>query len=323
MNEDVEKIWGLFASLYPSLEEQIAVLRDVPQLAHYTSITVLEKILATNEIWFSNPLFMNDLEEVKFGIVQGTSLLRSSEDLLLSLGSDQRRGKFTFALDHYFSIFDAQHAFDTYVFCLSKHNPQQADGRLSMWRGYGGNGRGAAIIFDTTKIALLSDTPLIFSKVNYGSADDRLNWVRKLGKDISGIVSANSIPDDMVYLVAQAAFERLKLFALFTKHVGFAEEEEWRVAYMPDRDPNGLLKPMLGYNSGPKGIEPKLKLQIAPLQGAIPEGITLDNLVSQILLGPTASSTLAQRSVERMFDLIKRPEFKDRLRASTIPLRDT
>jgi hypothetical protein len=33
-------------------------------VAHYTTLEVLEKILGTNEIWFSNPLFMNDLEEV-------------------------------------------------------------------------------------------------------------------------------------------------------------------------------------------------------------------------------------------------------------------
>ncbi len=34
-----------------------------PLLAHYTSIQNLEKILLNNEVWFSNPLFMNDIEE--------------------------------------------------------------------------------------------------------------------------------------------------------------------------------------------------------------------------------------------------------------------
>ncbi len=31
-----------------------------PFLAHYTSLDTLEKILRTNEIWFLNPLLMND-----------------------------------------------------------------------------------------------------------------------------------------------------------------------------------------------------------------------------------------------------------------------
>ena len=33
-----------------------------------TSMAVLESILRENVVWFSNPLFMNDLEEVRFGI---------------------------------------------------------------------------------------------------------------------------------------------------------------------------------------------------------------------------------------------------------------
>ena len=41
-----------------------------------------------------------------------------------------------------------------------------------------------------------------------------------------------------LYIPAHYFFERLKLFALFTKHPGFKEEREWRVAYLPDRDPN-------------------------------------------------------------------------------------
>jgi hypothetical protein len=40
-------------------------------LAHYTSIDVIEKILRSEEIWFSNPLFMNDLDEMRFGMLEG------------------------------------------------------------------------------------------------------------------------------------------------------------------------------------------------------------------------------------------------------------
>ena len=41
---------------------------------------------------------------------------------------------------------------DTYVFCLSEHAKDDTDGLLSMWRGYGGNGNGAAIVFDAGKL---------------------------------------------------------------------------------------------------------------------------------------------------------------------------
>lgn len=322
MNDDVREVLELFNPLYPSPEEELGNLKNAPFLAHYTFISALESILKTDEIWFSNPLFMNDLEEVRFGVVQGAPLLRSSVPLLKSLDSDERRRRFTSSFDHYFAQYDSDHAFDTYVFCLSRHDPQNSDGRLSMWRGYGSDGNGAAIIFDTSKITLRAESPLILSKVHYGSAPDRLKWIESLGERIAKIVCTNEIQDDKVDLIAFAAFERLKQFALFTKHVGFSEEEEWRVVYMPDRDSGSALKAMLGYVNGPRGVQPKLKLKIAPLPGAIPDGVTLNNLIAQILLGPTTSSSLAQRSVRRMLDLIERSELKDRLGASTIPLRE-
>jgi hypothetical protein len=36
---------------------------------------VLEAILRNDEVWLSNPLFMNDMEEVRFGINAGANLL--------------------------------------------------------------------------------------------------------------------------------------------------------------------------------------------------------------------------------------------------------
>jgi hypothetical protein len=39
-----------------------------------------------------------------------------------------------------------------------------------MWRGYGGNGNGAAIVFDTAKIAAREESPLVIAHVHYGTA---------------------------------------------------------------------------------------------------------------------------------------------------------
>jgi hypothetical protein len=42
-----------------------------PLLSHYTSLSTLEQILKTDEMWFSNPLYMNDFEELRFGMREG------------------------------------------------------------------------------------------------------------------------------------------------------------------------------------------------------------------------------------------------------------
>jgi hypothetical protein len=49
-----------------------------------------------------------------------------------------------------------------------------------MWRGYGGNGSGAAIVFDTAKLSPPEESPLILAQVHYGTTEKRRNWLREL-----------------------------------------------------------------------------------------------------------------------------------------------
>jgi hypothetical protein len=317
----VEQVWNLFSSLYPTLEEQAGLLSAVSLLAHYTSLDAVEKIVQSGEVWLSNPLFMNDLEEVRFGILQGIPLLKDCQELRTALGTDARNAKFLSDIEFNFRRFENEHAFDTYVFCVSEFAPNDDEGRLSMWRGYGRGGRGAAIVFDVSKLILLHASPLILARVEYGTTEQRIQQIRDMCLRIAKVVSENNIPDDKQYLIAEAAFERLKVFALFTKHRGFEEEREWRLVYMPDRDPNNLLKSMFHYTNGARGVEPKLRLKVQALPGAIPDGVSLESLTKKIVLGPTHSSVLALRSVRRMFELMNKPEFAAKVVASGIPLR--
>jgi hypothetical protein len=228
--EDWQRYRQLFEPLWDDVKQQGSMewFQRKPHLAHYTSIEVLEKILLSEELWFSNPLFMNDLEEVRFGILNGASMLRESQPLITALDTDQRRIYFYTSLDHHLAVYEEQHLFDTYVFCLTEQSPDNRDGLLSMWRGYGGNGRGAAIVFDTSKVEPLETSPLILAKVYYGSSDDRLSWMKAWSTIAADIITKNEIPDDKLYLASYFIFERLKTFALFTKHRGFLEENEWR-----------------------------------------------------------------------------------------------
>lgn len=318
--EDTE-IMSLFNPLYEDITEQDVFHIRKPLLAHYTSLEVLEKILRTNEIWFSNPLFMNDLEEVRFGLVGGVNKLKENDVVRTALGTEDRHTAFIEALDYYVNQFEQKHLLDTYIFCMSEHDPDDNDGMLSMWRGYGGNGRGGALVFDTSKLEIVEGSPLILAPVRYGSLEERLGWFDGMGSSVKKILDENQIPDDKIHLASYAVFERMKLFALFSKHSGFLEEKEWRVVYMSDRDQGRRLKPMLGYLNGPRGVEPKLRFKIEPIDGFTSPDFSFNKILASIVLGPSTSSPLAVRSIERMLELIHKPELKDRLIASTIPLR--
>ena len=154
-----------FLQLWSDLKEEDEFYVKKPLLAHYSSIEVLEKISRTNELWLSNPLFMNDWEEGRFGINESYRQVLEDKQVSRACGDAQRYKVFRDAYSHYYSEFAGKHALDTYVLCLSEHDPGSQDGVLSMWRGYGGNGHGAAIVFDASKLNNLPSSVFILAKV--------------------------------------------------------------------------------------------------------------------------------------------------------------
>ncbi|MGH8498457.1 MAG: DUF2971 domain-containing protein [Methylococcales bacterium] len=320
-----DEIWALFNALYTDIQNADIIFERKPLLAHYTSIQTIEKIIKDEEIWFSNPLCMNDTEELRFGLNTGMRLFTQSnvvDEIIGKQKADDARQKLT---DCYME-YNKTHAIKVYVFCLSEHRPDDNDGKLSMWRAYGSGGNGAAIVFNTEPIFKWEDSPLIIAKVDYATREERKKKLGQLIQKWCSIVADNHIAEDKFWIAPASLFNAFTLFALTWKHSGFKEEQEWRVIYMPERDRKGILKDKMSYVIGSRGVEPKLKLNIAPLPGSpSPSPISLASLLDRIILGPCVSSDLAISSFHVMLNQIKPefPEFVDKVFASTIPLRPT
>jgi hypothetical protein len=282
---------------------------------------VIESILSVDEIWFSNPLFMNDLQEMRFGLNLGSRIFSNTELLKQAGGTDARISILQQAFSQFYRNFDDEGAFDTYVFCLSEHDKSNMDGLLSMWRGYGQHGDGAALVFDAAKLTMVPSSPLIIAKVSYGSDEDRSRQLEELLRQWAGISEQIALPDEKLYLAASCALSVIKTFALTTKHRGFSEEAEWRVIYYPERDSTDALKQFLGYHIGERGIEPKLRYPIGHIPNVSAPDLALDRLLHKIILGPSISSLLAKKGFQRMLESIKKPNLIARLHTSGIPLR--
>jgi hypothetical protein len=310
-----------FLPLWADLKHEDQFHVRKPLLAHYSSMEVLEKIIRTDEIWLSNPLFMNDIEEVRFGLNESHRLVLESKEIAQVCGDSVRVDTFRNSFTHFYSQFASTHVLDTYVLCLSEHKPADVDGVLSMWRGYGGNGDGAAIVLDASKLNNLPTSKFILSKVHYGSGPDRIRWIKNKIDLFVSLFSSEPVETSNLPAVAFQLFQRFKLFALFSKHIGFSEEAEWRVVYLRDRDAEGLIVPMFDYRVGSRGIEPILKFKIEAKPGITAPDFSLEKLVDRIILGPTVSSPLALAAVVKMIEKIGRPDLARRVRASAIPYR--
>ncbi|ESZ56003.1 hypothetical protein X727_33010 [Mesorhizobium sp. L103C119B0] len=317
-----QQISDRFSPLYEEFQQNDLWMKgERPLLAHYTSVETLEKILKNEELWLSNPLFMNDLDEMRFGLTRGKAFFDQT-DLEKTCGLDSATAALLRTdFNNLYSEYESKHALNVYVLCLSMHAADNTDGILSMWRAYANNGAGAAVVFDTGAIkTLIDDSPLVLTQVRYASTADRLQWLERKVADWCAIVAKGNIPQHMLYVPAYWLFHVILGFALSTKHIGFLEEHEWRLIYMPDRDRNKLLTEKFDYIVGSRGVEPKLKLKIAPLDGAISQ-FSFSEILHSILLGPSISSPLASASVFRMLEKLNKEYLKSKVHSSTIPLR--
>lgn len=303
--------------------EDGAAPADVPYLAHYTTTQTAEAVLKDQCVWMAHPNNMNDYEELRFGLNLCRSLVWESQ--LLEAASEKfgLADGLRQAIDACYQELNSKGAFDLYLFCLSEHErPADDEGRLTMWRAYGSNGDGVALVLRMTELQKLQGLPLILSKVHYLTRDQRRQWlVEKIESFATAVTQQPALTAEELFACAHYFIERVLMFSLFTKHEGFHEEKEWRVLYDKRRDPDDKLAHMLGYHHGPSGLEPKLKLRLRDLAIDGDGSPDLDTLVEQIILGPSHNDDLKRMTFNRMLKDIGRAELSSRLAVSTIPFR--
>jgi len=313
--------WQQFVPLLDRFNH-LQLLEDKrPLLSHYTSIQTLEKIISLKEIWLSNPLFMNDMEEVRFGLNVGLYRFLDSVAINHFETKSERREILRDSFRHFYEQYERDFVYDTYIFCLSEHDPNNMDGRLSMWRGYGGAGTGAALVFDTSAITLIPDSPMAIIKVQYASAKDRHNIIDDIISEWGQIYQQSNLPDELLPIASAALLETLKYFSFSTKHDGFVEEGEWRVVYVRERDQKDIMKPYFTYVLGAQGVEPRLRFEFEHIPGVNHQDISLERYLHSIILGPSFSSALARKGIERMFEQNEAHALIPKLHVSSIPLR--
>lgn len=294
-----------------------------PLLAHYTSILSMEQILIKKAVLFSNPLFMNDLEEMKFGLHSARDCFFSSTEVKDALGSEARIVIAENAFTHYFNEFDTKQALDVFVFCLSEHNRDDLDGRLSMWRAYARNGNGAAIFFDTARLSLIDGSPLMLAKVQYATQQKRIDEIQAKIKQWAELIKASEITDTQLYLPVFSLFSIFTTLALTRKHSGFDEEQEWRVIYLPAHDDEGLLQNEFTYIVTDRGVEPKLRFLLEPKEGVTAPDFSFSTITERIVLGPSIATPLARISFIKMLDKMGCSDFSPKVFSSRIPFRPT
>ncbi len=100
-SDEITEIVRQYESLYNTFETKTSPDNPI-LLAHYTSVQVVEQILKNNEIWLANPLYMNDLEEMRVGVLIGNKIFPEYAEKVG--GTSDRSTLLTNAYNHYLGV---------------------------------------------------------------------------------------------------------------------------------------------------------------------------------------------------------------------------
>jgi hypothetical protein len=211
--------------------------------AHYTTAESALRIIQTKRIWMRNTTCMADYREVQHGF-----------EIFSKFFSDKKRvDDFVAALDGcvpgvaqeamtLFKERSGSFLFDTYITSISEHDyTEDAIGRLSMWRAFGGGSPSVAIVLKIPKYSAgAMALNLLVSPVAYLNESEAHAAIYAVINNVKD--SADFLRSIDRRLVGASVFGTLLAGIVCLKHPGFREEVEWRSIYVPNLTPSTLMK---------------------------------------------------------------------------------
>lgn len=195
---------------------------------HYTSLSSVVQILQGRKLWASDARYLNDAQEVQFGI----SLAKE----VLSARSFHGREEWLNILDKNDGTLDAAFSIDVepYVVSFTSNGDN-----LEMWRGYGGEG--CAIEFDVSVLRELCSSPKKgrasewrLTEGEYGCLVENNSLLSSdFRRVVYGVTAGKEMLNGLFEDIGESPeFHQLDaLFSLsaFVKHEAFQSEDEIRL----------------------------------------------------------------------------------------------
>jgi hypothetical protein len=193
-------------------------------LYHYTSTSSFLKIAADRHLWASNPIYLNDAQEVAHGL---TLVSQMASELRQHHKPDTLWWKF-------YNRFINQRitSESVYVSSFSAIGDQ-----LSQWRAYARGGGGVSIGFDAKELidAVTAQQGTVGPVIYDHDAQEQLISDVLKGITYYAEIAINDIPppDQEGYYssVCHLGDRNVATVVPFLKHPAFAEECEWRVVF--------------------------------------------------------------------------------------------
>jgi hypothetical protein len=252
-------------------------------LYHYTSLEGLMGITESNVLWASNPLYLNDSQELTLA----QSIYRRLITERLPLPPDRlEEMKVLNQLDYWLSL----GVINNHMIFVSSFS--EKDNVLSQWRGYTPEGKGVSIGLDPGKTERLANfqgyrllkcvyEPQHQNEIATDVLNAIINYSLEKGPD-SGKHETESYRSCF-----EDCTELLLVSSVIMKHISFSEESEWRLVSPISTKTNDST---VNYRAGKSTLIPYANFRL------LEEGELNLNLDS-IWVGPTPNINLSMTSM--------------------------
>ncbi len=275
-------------------------------LYHYTSLEGLMGIVANNSIWASNPLYLNDYQELTLAQTMYRSLINQR----LPLPPERlEEMKVLQQFDYWLSL----GVINNNLIFVSSFS--ESGNILSQWRGYTPEGKGVSFGLHPTKILnLASSQGFRLLKCVYDAkhqkeiATDVLNAILKYSLETGPDVSKHE--SESYRTCFENCTELLLISSVLMKHNSFSEELEWRIVSPVSNKTND---PEVKYRAGKSTLIPHKEFKLL-------ENNEVNLNFDRVFVGPTPNINLSMSSVSNFLSS-KGVLVNDRIINSQIPYR--
>lgn len=206
----------------------------------------------------------------------------------------------------------------TYLTCVSEHfDGEDQNGRLSMWRAYGGKA-GVALVINPKMMFLPNENIGVFaSPVAYWTQPEVEGELLRISQRINE--NAEFVRGLTREVARDILFNMYHFAVLCTKHPGFSEEREWRIIASPSMYPSPLLNQSIEVIHGTPQTIQKLQLRNHTEKGIV--GLDPPEMLNRVIIGPCEYPGVIRRALHQALLGASVSEPEHLIGVSDIPLR--
>ncbi|WP_413578562.1 DUF2971 domain-containing protein [Bdellovibrio sp. HCB290] len=269
------------------------VAKEKADIVHYTSAETALKIIQSKTFWFRDCRVMNDTSEILHGKKCLLDFLASKQGQQFIDAMNSVHSGCSFQLIPYIKFLLESNSEEVFIasFYIQKQETNP-NGRLSMWKAYGGGKASVALHFSPDYF-FREGTESIAMVVQYQTAEQFTNALLQKAEEVrnsSKLFSAMSIQDFVQHIGLYLLFT-----VLSTKHNIFEEEQELRVV-LPRWIGNTLFVPTpICIDGIPQTVR---VLDLNKYMTTPPHYADTHKLFKEVVVGPSGQQKIIKRALE-------------------------